>query len=134
MTEWLDAVEQRLLTGLEGVARGPRQDAVFAMWMVVRLCAGLLPPTPLSVAVRHRRLTSAERRLASLTLPGPVRRGLAAAVRELASGQPGAAAVALHQLIAPAREAIGADIAEVLADAARGARAAERAALVGGTR
>ena len=132
MNGQLDALEQQLVAALEDVARGPRQNAVFAVWIVVRLCDGLLPPAPLSPSVRRRRLAGAERRLASLTLPAPVRRGLAAAMRELASGQPGAGALALQQLIAPVREAIGSDIAEVLADAAREARAAARPASPGG--
>jgi hypothetical protein len=122
VTEILDPVDLRLLEVLEGTARGPRQNAVFAVWMVVRLCAGLLPPEPLSPGVRRRRLAGAERRLGSLTLPGPIRRGLASALRELSGGTAGAVAVALQQLVAPAREALGSEVAEALAAGAREVR------------
>lgn len=122
MNEVLDPVDFRLLEVLERTARGPRQNAVFAVWIVVRLCAGLLPPEPLSPGARRRRLAGAERRLASLTLPGPIRRGLASALRELGSGTAAAAAVALQQLVAPAREAIGPEVADALAAGAADVR------------
>jgi hypothetical protein len=67
-------------------------------------------------------MASVERRLASLTLPGPFRRGMTAALRELSAGTPGAAALALQQLVAPARESVGPEVADLLAEAARAAR------------
>jgi hypothetical protein len=127
----LEAVELRLLEILEGTARGPRQNAVFAVWIIVRLCAGLLPPEPLSVVVRRRRLANAERRIASLSLPAPMRRGLASAFRELGSGTAAAGAVALTQLVAPVRDAIGPDVAEVLLTGAREAGAAAKRVAAG---
>jgi hypothetical protein len=119
-------MERRILEALDATARGPRQNAVFAMWIVLRLCDGLLPPDALSPAARRRRLAGAERRLTSLTLPGAIRRSLTAAFRELGSGNASAGAVVLHQLVAPAREAIGPMVADALAAAAREAREAAR--------
>lgn len=122
MSGRLDPVERRLIALLEGTVRGPRQNAIFAIWLVVRLCDGLLPPDPLSSTAGRRRAASVEHRIASLTLPAPVRRGVAAALRELGMGTPAAGALALQQLVAPAREALGGEVADVLAEAARAAR------------
>ncbi|HXV85461.1 MAG TPA: hypothetical protein VD793_02125 [Gemmatimonadales bacterium] len=122
MSGQLESVEARLLAQLEVTARGPRQNGTFAVWLVVRLCDGALPPRPLGVRGGRRRLASAERRLASLPLPAPIRRGIAAAFRELGAATPGGTALALHQLVAPAREALGDDVADALVDAAQTAR------------
>jgi phytoene/squalene synthetase len=63
-----------------------------------------------------------ERRLASLTLPAPLRRALSATVAEMRDADPAATAVALAQLVAPARETLGSDAGDAIAQAARVAR------------
>lgn len=63
-----------------------------------------------------------EQRLSSLTMPPPLRRALATAVSQLHDGGPEVAAQVLSQLVAPAREAGGAEAGDAIALAAREAR------------
>jgi hypothetical protein len=121
----LDA-EARLVEILADTARGPRQNAVFALWLVVRQCDGLLAPHPLTDRAFRGRLALLERRLSSLSLPAPLRRALPSSLRELAAGRADRAAVALQQLVAPAREAAGAAAADAVLLAARATRTADR--------
>jgi hypothetical protein len=92
---------------------------VFALWMFLRACQGLLPPDPLSPRAHHRRLEGLERRFTSLSLPAPLRRALASGLRELADRNGLAAAMALQRLVAPARETLGGEVADVMGSAAR---------------
>ena len=64
-----------------------------------------------------------EQRLSSLSLPSPLRRALPASIREMQTGKADRVVIALQQLAAPAREAVGAPIGEALVQAARTARA-----------
>ncbi|MGD2135956.1 MAG: hypothetical protein PVF27_07345 [Gemmatimonadales bacterium] len=127
MNAQLEQVERRLEDSLAASERGPRRNGLFALWLVVRQCAGVVPPDAVAPALARRRLERLERRLSSLSLPAPLRRALPATVRELAGGHPESAAVALQQLIAPAREALGGTAAEALALAARATRVVVRA-------
>lgn len=122
MTGHLEQVEQRLLDVMAAAERGPTRNGIFALWLVVRQCGGMLPPEPLAQGVSRRRLERLERRLSSLSLPAPLRRALPASVREIRDARPGGAAVALQQLVAPAREALGAPSGDALALAARAVR------------
>jgi hypothetical protein len=115
-------IEDRLLDAMQSCARGPRQNALFALWLFVRQCEDTLPPRVLSAPARGGRLTALEHRLSSLSLPAPLRRVLPAAIREMQTGKADRVATALQQLAAPAREAVGAPIGEALAQAARAAR------------
>ncbi len=119
MSEQLAATEDRLLQALATSARGPKRNGVFALWMFVRACDGVLPPDPLSPRAHHRRLQGLERRLTSLSLPAPLRRALASGLRELADGNGVSAGMALQRLIAPTRETLGSEVAEVIGLAAR---------------
>lgn len=119
MSEPLAVAEEHLLEVLASSARGPKRNGVFALWMFVRACEGMLPPDPLSPRAHHRRLEGLERRYASLSLPGPLRRALASGLRELADGTALAAAMALQRLVAPARETLGGEVAEMIGSAAR---------------
>lgn len=119
MSEPLAAAEERLLQVLASSARGPKRNGVFALWMFVRACEGLLPPDPLSPRAHHRRLEGLERRFTSLSLPAPLRRALASGLRELADGTALAAGMALQRLVAPARETLGGEVADVIGSAAR---------------
>ena len=112
----------RLIDLLGSAARGPQRNAVFALWLFVHTCEGLMPPDPLSDRAHQRRLQSLERRLSSLSLPAPLKRALAGGLSELAVGTVFAASVALYQLVAPARETVGRDAADAVAGAARTAR------------
>jgi hypothetical protein len=65
-----------------------------------------------------------EQRLSSLTMPPPLRRALVAAVSQLREARPEVAAQVLSQLVAPARDAGGAEAGDAIALAAREARRA----------
>jgi len=107
---------------LPRTARGPRRDGVFALWLTVRVALdfGLTPPLP--DRARRRRTGALERRLASLTLPAPLRRALTAALAQLQASDAAAAALALTQLVAPVRDTLGAEAGDAIALAARVAR------------
>lgn len=128
----LATAEHRLLDVMHAAGRGPKRNGAFALWLFVRQCDGHLPPDALGARGTAARLHQLERRLSSLSLPGPIRRALPTSLRELTSGQPTGIAVALQQLVAPAREAVGSRAAEALALAARTARDAVRGIPVGG--
>ena len=70
----------------------------------------------------RRRVQALEQRLSSLTMPPPLRRALSAAVSQLREGRPEVAAQVLSQLVAPARDAGGAEAGDAIALAAREAR------------
>ncbi len=116
------AAEERLVGLIAEAARGPKRDGLFALWLVVRAAEGLLPPAPVSARNHRRRLQALETRLGSLALPAPLKRALAAARHHLDAATPGAAAVVLSQLAAPARDVLGPEAAEAVAVAARSAR------------
>lgn len=119
MSGTLEPAEERLLQALAGSARGPKRNGVFALWMFLRACEGVLPPDPLSQRAHRRRLDGLERRLTSLSLPGPLRRALASGLNELADGNGRAAAMALQRLVAPARETLGGEVGDLIGSAAR---------------
>jgi hypothetical protein len=128
MSVALAPAEVRLLEVLAASTPGQRRNGVFALWLFVRACEGLLPPVPLSPRGQKSRVTGLARRLRSLALPSPLRRALAGGVRELAEATPHAAIIGLQQLVAPAREAVSTAAADAMAAAARAAREAVREA------
>jgi len=114
--------EERLIVLLAEAARGPKRDGLFALWLVVRAAEGALPPAPVSGRNHRRRLQALASRLATLALPAPLQRALVAARQHLEPATPAAAAQVLVQLVAPAREVLGAEAGEAIALAARSAR------------
>ena len=106
--------------------RGPRREGVFALWLTLRVAEDLLLAPPQADRAVKRRVAALERRLSSLSLPAPLRRALVAALAELNEPRREKAAPVLQLLVAPAREALGSDAAEILGRAARSA--AQRAA------
>ena len=114
--------EQQLIAALAGEARGPRRNGLFALWLVTRLAEALLPPDPVSPRGHRRRVELLQRRLSGVSVPAPLRRALTAALRQVSEGTPGAAALALHQLVAPARETVGERAASAMTGAAARAR------------
>lgn len=118
----LDATEEKLLEAMEAIGRGPRQNGLFALWLFVRQCAGALPPNTLSDQVSAARLRHLERRLSSLSLPSPLRRALPGSLAELETHDRDRVPVALLQLAAPTRDAIGRNVGDILSHAARRAR------------
>jgi len=118
----LIAAEDRLLESLAAATRGAVRNGTYALWLFVRVCAGILPPDAVSAPGHGRRVTGLARRIARLPLPSPLRRALAGGLREIATLEPRGAALALQQLIAPVREILGADAGEAVALAAREAK------------
>jgi hypothetical protein len=114
--------EEQLVTLIAAAARGPQREGLFALWLVVRTAEGLLPPAPVSLKNHRRRLQALETRLGSMALPAPLRRALLAARQHLEDGTPQAAALVLSQLVAPARDVLGAVAADAVAVAARAAK------------
>jgi hypothetical protein len=122
VTDHLSPAEDRLLEALADAARGPKRNSLFALWLVLRQCDGRLPPGELSERADGLRLERLERRLSSLSLPTPLRRALPAAMRELRENRSDSVPVALQQLVAPTREALGRGAADAVGFAARTAR------------
>jgi hypothetical protein len=122
-----DPAASALLDVLPKTARGPRREGIFALWLTVRVAQDLLGDPPPGERAHRRRLQALEQRLSSLTVPPPLRRALAAAVNQLKESRPETAAQVLSQLVAPAREAGGADAGDAVAQAARAARTQLRA-------
>jgi hypothetical protein len=116
------AAEERLVALIAEAVRGPKRDGLFALWLVVRAAEGVLPPSPVSAKNHRRRLQALETRLGGLALPAPLKRALAAARHHLDTATAQAAAVVLSQLIAPARDVLGAEAADAVSVAARTAR------------
>jgi hypothetical protein len=96
-----------LLELLARTARGPRRDGVFALWLVLRVTEGLASATPATERAERRRVTNLEKRLASLTLPPPLRRALQSSLALLKEPGEDAPLLALRQLVAPVRETLG---------------------------
>jgi hypothetical protein len=125
MSGW-DPAATALVTLLPKTGRGPRREGIFALWLTLRVAQDLVRDPPPERAHR-RRLQALEHRLSSLTMPPPLRRALAAAINQLRDGRSDTAAQVLSQLVAPAREAGGAEAGDALAQAVRAARAMLRA-------
>lgn len=122
MNDPLAAPEGRLIDALAAEARGPRRNGAYALWLVLRVAAGALPPDRLPRDLHAERLAELGRRLSSLSLPVPLRRALTGALAELEEASPAASAAALRLLVAPARETLGPPVADAVAVAAREAR------------
>jgi hypothetical protein len=101
--------------------RGPKREGVFALWLTLRVAEDLflLPPPPERGS--RRRVASLEQRLSSLSLPAPLRRALVSALAELKEPRRERVGQVLLLLVAPSREALGAEAAEIIARAARSA-------------
>lgn len=112
----------RLAELMAHTARGPRREGVYALWLVVRAAEDRLRDPPIPPKLLARQLESLTHRVATLTPPAPIRRGVASALALLAEGGSDAPAAALHQLTAPARDALGPEVADAVTGAARAAR------------
>ncbi|HJQ66269.1 MAG TPA: hypothetical protein VJ816_07830 [Gemmatimonadales bacterium] len=124
MTAPVSGSEARLVELVAEAERGPIRDGLYALWLVLRVAESLLPPQPVSIKNHRRRLQALEARLGGLALPAPLKRALAAARAHLEPGTAAAAAIALGQLVAPAREVLGTEAANAVQSAAAGARTA----------
>lgn len=122
MTDQLVPTADRLVDAMTDAERGPKRNGLFALWLIARQCDGTLPPDAIAPTHARHRLDRLERRLSSLSLPAPLRRSLPGALRALREGRASGSAIALQQLVAPTRDALGVRAAETMAAAARTAR------------
>jgi len=119
--EW-DPSSSALVTLLAQTARGPGREGVFALWLTVRIAQDLLLEPPLPDRAHRRRVAALEQRLTSLTMPPPLRRALHTAIAQLRDADAASMPVILSQLVAPARDTLGAEAAEAVALAVKRAR------------
>jgi hypothetical protein len=122
MSDW-SAATTRLVELLGRTARGPRREGVYALWLVVRAAEERCQEMPMAPKLRGKHREALRHRLSTLALPAPIRRAVVSALALLDEDTDDAPATALNQLAAPAREALGAEVGEALAGAARAARA-----------
>lgn len=116
MSDWTPSL-LALLELQQRLERGPKREGAFALWLTARVALDLgLRGAPADKGARRRVVLLAQR-LAPLTVPRPLARGLAAALGHLEDATPSAARVALAQLVAPARDALGTEAAEAVAQA-----------------
>ncbi len=110
--------ERRLVGALAQQERGPGRNGIFALWLFTRVAEAVLPPDLVTARAHRRRVELLQRRLSSVSMPPPLRRALAGALRLVAEGTPRGSAQALQQLVAPAGETVGAHVAAALGLAA----------------
>lgn len=101
--------------------RGPRREGIFALWLTLRITEDLLLVPPQPERAVKRRVAALEQRLSSLILPAPLRRALVAALTGLREPGGESAVLVLQQLVAPTREALGAEAAEAVSRASKSA-------------
>lgn len=118
MSEW-EAPLLALLEMQQRFERGPKREGAFALWLTVRVALDLGQAEAPPDKGDRRRVALLAQRLAPLTVPRPLARGLTAALGHLEDATPAAARVALAQLVAPARDALGTEAGEAVAEAAR---------------
>lgn len=118
MTTWSPPL-MSLLALQRRFERGPKREGAFALWLTVRVAldVGLAETAP--DKADRRRVALVAQRVSGLAVSRPLARGLAAALGHLEQVTPASARVSLSQLVAPARDALGAEAAEAVAQAAR---------------
>jgi len=127
MYDRLGAAEDHLVAQLQSEARGPTRNGIFALWLFLRVCEGILAPDPLSNRTRKRRLEALERRLSSLSLQPALRRILIDTLRELSPATADCVVRSLQLLATPARDSLGPRAEEAIALALRAAQGAAEA-------
>lgn len=112
----------RLVELITRTARGPKREGIYALWLVVRAAELRKFDPPVAPKLLAKQLEALTHRVATLTPPAPIRRAVASALTLLADPAPDAPAAALHQLAAPAREALGTEVAEAIGAAVKAAK------------
>jgi hypothetical protein len=112
-----------ILESLASAERGPRRDGTFAIWLVVRAARDLVLASEWPERAHRRRLQALERRLTSLSLSPSLRRALGGALAQVRDLGPESAVQALAQLVTPARESLGTEVAEAIRRVVTGLRA-----------
>lgn len=118
MTDWSPPL--LTLLGLQRqFERGPKREGAFALWLTVRIAIDMGSGAMAPDKADRRRVALLTQRLAPLAVPRSLSRGLVAALGHLEDGTAAGARIALAQLVAPVRDALGAEAAEAVAQAAR---------------
>lgn len=118
MTDWSPPL--LTLLGLQRqFERGPKREGAFALWLTVRIAIDMGSSEMAPDKADRRRVALLTQRLAPLAVPRSLSRGLVAALGHLEDGTAAGARIALAQLVAPVRDALGAEAAEAVAQAAR---------------
>ena len=112
MSHLLADEERTIVDELALSVRGPRQNGLFVLWLLLRVCGDLFPPNALTERSHRRRLLSLEKRVSSLTLPATFRRAIRECTGMLREASPASAVAALRAVSVPV---------ETLGTAARGA-------------
>lgn len=116
MTDW--APPLLLLTELQRrFERGPKREGAFAVWLVVRVALDIGRSDPPLDKQDRKRLAQLSQRLAPLAVPRSLARGLTTALGHLDDLSTNGARVALAQLVAPTRDALGSEAGEAVAQA-----------------
>ena len=118
MNDWAPPL-LTLLALQRQLERGPKREGAFALWLAVRVAIDLGLNAAAPDKNDRRRVALLSQRLAPLAVPRPLSRGLMAALGHLEDGSASGARIALAQLVAPARDALGPEAAEAVAQAAR---------------
>jgi hypothetical protein len=111
-----------LLEQMSEARRGPKRDALFALWVTVQVTEDLLLEPPQPERAFRRRVGLLKRRLSSLTVPAQFRRALNGTIASLERATRTDASTILSLLAAPARDTLGAEVGDALARSARAAR------------
>ncbi|MBX3146544.1 MAG: hypothetical protein KF785_07195 [Gemmatimonadales bacterium] len=99
--------------------RGPRRDALFGLWLTLRVIQDL-PVAGVVDRPYRRRVALLSKRLSSLTMAPGLKRALMSTVTELETADRSHGQALLTGLAAAVRDPLGAETAEVLQRAARG--------------
>ena len=118
MSEYFAALEHRLCEQFAAEARGPKRNGLFALWLVMRVAGDTLPPHAVTERAHRRRSEALVKRLASLTLPGPLRTPLHDAASALGERSTTDVRHLMSELVPTVRQTLGSQAANVVAAAA----------------
>ena len=118
MNDALQDVSRELINQLEYSERGPQRNGIFALWLLVNTCAGIIGDHPVQEKNHRKRVAALRKRLSSLSLPPQFRKAIAAALHDLNHDSPRASLV-LGQLATPVRDSLGGVCAGLTEQAAK---------------
>lgn len=119
MSKELEEVSAGLIAQLSYSERGPQRNGVFALWLVVNTCTGILGNHSVQGKNQRKRVVALRKRLSSLSLPVPLRKAISVALHDLSPDSQGSASTALEQLVVSARETVNADCGKLIEAAAQ---------------
>jgi len=107
--------------------RGPEQDGLFALWLVVRVVEDLSLDPPFAERAQRRRIELLIRRLGSLMVEPRLKRALTSALRSLEGVEPAEAGKVLQSLGPAVRSSYDDALAELVTRAGSQAKGSVRA-------